>query len=73
MSNVTMIKSSMDVAATLRSIADNIDSGEYSSDSCTIILGSDVFHAGCVSDQQAASDAVFNMTFGIHKLMKATE
>lgn len=53
----------------LRNIAEGIEDGEYSGDDCTLIIGSDVFHLGCSDDAQAATDAVFNMTLGIHKLM----
>ena len=54
----------------LRNIADDVDSGDLPDDGCTVILGKEVFHLGCASDEQAATDAVFNMTMGIHRLMK---
>ena len=55
----------------LRNIANYVDSGELPSDNCTIIIGTEVIHLGNVSDEQAAADAIFNMTLGTHKLMKA--
>ena len=54
----------------LRNIADDVDSGDLPDDGCTVILGNEVFHLGCASDEQAATDAIFNMTMGIHRLMK---
>ena len=54
----------------LRNIADEVDSGELPDDGCTVIIGKEVFHLGPGSDEQAATDAVFNMTMGVHKLMK---
>jgi len=58
------------VSEGLRNIADDIDSGNLPDESCTLIIGTEVFHLGNVSDQQAGADAVFNLTLGIHKLMK---
>jgi len=60
----------LDVFEGLKNIADLAKAGEFPADTCTIILGTDVFHLGCASDSQAATDAIFNMTLGIHKLMK---
>jgi len=54
----------------LKNIANYVDSGELPDDNCTLIIGKEVIHLGCVSDEQAAADAIFNMTLGIHKLMK---
>ena len=54
----------------LRNIADGVDSGDLPDGDCTVIIGKEVFHLGNVSDEQAAADAVFNLTLGIHKLMK---
>jgi len=54
----------------LKNIANYVDSGELPDESCTLIIGTEVIHLGCVSDEQAATDAIFNMTLGIHKLMK---
>jgi len=54
----------------LRNLADDIDAGNLAGDGCTLIIGKGVFHLGPGSDEQAATDAIFNMTLGIHKLMK---
>lgn len=67
--NVVPIKQSIAIAETLRSIADAIDSGEYPATSATLVLDSLVFHMGPVSEQAAIQDAIWNMTFGIHKIM----
>lgn len=53
----------------LRYIADGIEEGRYDGTSVTVIAGSDVFHAGCIDKAQAAQEAVWNMTYGTHKLM----
>lgn len=58
------------VAEGLRNIANQVEEGELPDDGCTVICGSDVFHLGCVDDAQAAGDAVFNMTYGLHLLMR---
>lgn len=70
--NVTPIKPSINVAETLRQIADSIDSGEHDGECCTMVLDSkDVFSFGVgrVDDSRAAVEAVFDMTLGIHKLV----
>lgn len=54
----------------LRNIADQMESGEISAEECTVIAGIDVFHCGELDDGRAAESAIFNMTMGIHKLMK---
>jgi hypothetical protein len=66
------IKPSINVAETLRQIADSIDSGESDGECCTMVLDSkDVFSFGVgrVDDSRAAVEAVFDMTLGIHRLM----
>jgi len=70
--NVTPIKPSINVAETLRRIADSIDSGEHDGECCTMVLDSQhVFSFGKdrVDDNRAASEAVYDMTIGIHKLV----
>ena len=70
--NVTPIKPSINVAETLRRIADDIDSGGFEGMSCTMVLDSQhVFSFGKdrVDDNRAASEAVYDMTIGIHKLV----
>ena len=71
MGDVSMITPSADAAGSLRRIADEIDSGVYSANDWTVVGAGRVFHFGQVSDERAAEGAVFNMTFGIHKLMQA--
>lgn len=59
-----------EVAPTLRRIADDVEQGIYKGDA-TIIIGKEVFHVGKVHSDDAAREAIWNMTFGIHKLMRA--
>lgn len=70
MSNVIQIKPCVSSADTLRRIADMMDDGEVCSDSVTVITGVDVFQCGEFDDERAVENAVFNMTKGIHKLMR---
>ena len=65
------LRQNTNVPLALRNIADSIESGEIDVDDCTVIAGSDVFHIGTVSDSDAAEKAVWNMTYGIHKMMSA--
>lgn len=67
MSNI--IKFKPDAIDALRDIADLMEDGVIPCE-FTLINGTDVYHCGD-SDANAASDAVFNMTLGIHKLMAA--
>jgi hypothetical protein len=71
MSNVFQIKPCAVPQIALRNIADGMDSGEFCAENVTIIAGTEVFHCGCVDDARAAMEAVWNMTYGIHKLMNA--
>tara|TARA_Y100000782_G_C10009885_1_gene192368 strand:- start:14 stop:466 length:453 start_codon:yes stop_codon:yes gene_type:complete len=66
---VVPIKPSADAAQALRNIADRIESGELPNEA-TVVCGPEVFHAGQVDDARAATDAVFNLTVGIHRLMR---
>ncbi|MEE9459634.1 MAG: hypothetical protein V3V84_07725 [Candidatus Bathyarchaeia archaeon] len=66
---IVSIIPSINIADTLRRIAEDIDDGDISADNCTLIIGTEVYHLGPVCDDVAARDAVFNMTMGIHKLM----
>ncbi len=67
MSNIVKFKP--DAIDTLRIIADLMEDGVIECE-FTLINGTDVYHCGD-SEENASSDAVFNMTMGIHKLMKA--
>ncbi|MGH1470142.1 MAG: hypothetical protein ACRBCS_03055 [Cellvibrionaceae bacterium] len=69
MSNVIQIKPCGNAAHALRNIADMIDNEELCNE-CTVIVGSEVFHCGEIDDGRAAESAIFNMTFGIQKLMR---
>ena len=69
MSNVIQLFPLMDIANGLRAIADNIDDSEC--ESCTVVLGTEVYHLGTIDDITAASNAIWDMTYGIHKLMSA--
>ena len=71
MKNIVQIKPSTNLAVALRNIADAYEAGEYESKTCTLIIGVEVFHLGVFDDSQAAQNAVWDMTYGIHKLMKA--
>ena len=68
--NIIKLFPNQSISEGLRNIADDIDAGNLPDDGCTLIIGTEVFHLGSVSDEQAGADAVFNMTLGIHKLMK---
>ena len=70
--NVIELFKRVSVQDALRAIADGIDAGEFDGSECTLILGYDVFHIGTDKDDQAAANAVFDMQYGIHKLMAAT-
>ena len=61
-----------DVSTALRNIADGIDEGKFEDTGCTVICGTDVFYCGNVDDNTAATEAIWDMTFGIHRLMAAT-
>jgi len=69
MGTVVSIKPCANVSEALRNIADSIDDGDLVAEDCTLVIGTDVFHLGCVDDGKAAVDATFNLTLGIHKLM----
>ena len=70
MSNVVPIKSCAVAPIALRNIADGMESGEINATEVTIIVGTDVYHCGGISDERAAESAIFNMTLGIHKMMR---
>lgn len=67
--NVFHITPSMDVAATLRRIADDID--PESEDTCTLVIGADIYHLGAVNDERAVEQAIWNLNYGIQLIMKA--
>jgi len=53
----------------LRKIADAMEAGKYDDKEATLVVGDQIFHAGMVDDERASEQAIFNLTFGIHKLM----
>ena len=71
MGDVIHISGCLSASDSLRNIADAMDEGTYPDDGATVIVGSEVFRCGEVFDGRAAEQAIFNMTFGIHKLMNA--
>lgn len=70
MGDVFPIKACADVVATLRRIADDIESGDIEVDGVTIIAGSRIYHCGQVDDGRAAVNAVFDMTVGLALMMR---
>lgn len=54
----------------LRRIADLMESSEIIDDECTLVTGQEIWHCGG-SDNLVAARAVFNLQFGIHKMMTA--
>lgn len=71
MGEVLQLKPCVNVVTALRNIADGIESGELEADSITLISPPDIYHLGVFDDGAAAQDAIFNMTYGIHKMMNA--
>lgn len=70
MSNVITLRPKASVADALRNIADEFDSGKRDGQEVTLIIGLEVFHIGCDDDNEAAASAIFDMTFGLQKLMR---
>ena len=70
MSNVVNIKPNLNIPQGLRNIADAIDSGEIEATECTIVMGTEIFHLGCFSDENAAVNTIFDLTLGIQLMMK---
>ena len=69
MSNIVKLHPNTDIPQGLRNIADSIEMDDVGAEGCTVVIGLNVYHLGTHNDTQAASDAVFNMTYGIHRLM----
>lgn len=67
---IHQIKPCANAPQALRNIADKMDSGEFDIDNVTIIAGTDVFQCGEFDEGRAVENAIFNLTFGIQKLMK---
>ena len=60
-----------DIPEELRSIADQIESGEIEGDDCTVVIDREVFHLSSQSPELSVCQAVFNMSLGINKLTSA--
>jgi len=75
MGEVVHLRPADDVVAGLRYIADELESLPFKVPNATIIAGEEVYHLGrCGKEAMGIPEAVFNMNFGIHKLMSiATE
>ena len=68
--NVVHIVGNLDVPATLRRIASEIESDpDPQKHHATLIINDTVYHMGTVDHARAAEQAVWNMTYGIHKIM----
>lgn len=52
----------------LRSLADEIESGELDIKSLTMASDKHVFHLGDVNDEMSVKHGIFNLTFGIQML-----
>lgn len=66
--SVVQIKPCTNIPLALRNIADGYEAGEFEGD-CTVVIGTDLFHLGAFTDDKAVRDAVWNLTYAIHKLM----
>ena len=71
MGKVVNLKPVKDAPAMLRRVADRMEQGEISRDDCTLIVDGDVYHFGEMDDETAAQAAIFNMNYGIAKMMAA--
>lgn len=69
--NIRQLKPCGNAVLALRNIADQIESGEINAEECTVIVGAEVYHCGQHNDTIAVTNAVFNMVFGISKIMIA--
>ena len=68
--NVIELFPSGNIAQSLRNIADQIESGEIHCKNCTLIANLFVYQLGeGRDDREASATAIFNMTYGIHRLM----
>lgn len=71
--NVVHLYPMTDVAGGLRALADAYEQGHYEDSDCTIVIGADILQLGqSVNEERAVKDAIFNLTFGVHKLMYLT-
>lgn len=66
MTTPVLLRPHTDIQATLRRIADECTEDV---EDCTLIIGENIYHLGTANDAQAAQEAIWNMTYGINKLM----
>jgi len=69
---VLQIKPCANISIGLKNIVEQIESGDIEGDDCTLIIGDQVFHLGMFDDSESAVRAIWNMTYGINKLMSTT-
>lgn len=69
-SKVVPIKLCANAPDTLRMIAEQMENGKFATTSVTVIAGAEIFQCGEFDDERAVENAVFNMTMGLHKLMR---
>jgi len=71
-SNVINLHPSLDVAETLRHIADQIDAHEYAGNTCTMVLDSEyLYHFGRnLDDDIAVGAACYDLQLGTAILMR---
>ncbi len=67
--NIVPIVGAMDVPARLRELADKIEARNDPAVRVTMVIGGAVYCWGPVDNGKAAEGAIFDMTYGIHKLM----
>ncbi len=71
MPEVVLIADCLNVANTLRRIADDIDAGVYAGKSATLILDTALFHLGAASvhSDTAVREVVWDCTWALHAVM----
>ena len=67
MAIVNLYRSAPDM---LREIADRMESGDIIDTEATLVTGQEIYHCGG-PDEGSAGRAIFNLQFGIHKMMNA--
>lgn len=60
-----------DIPARLRSIADQLESGELEGDSCTILMGGEIFSLGIADDTHAVTSVLWDLKAAEFRLMAA--
>lgn len=71
MAEIIQLKPLANIPEALRKLADKIESGELEIDELTWVAPPYVGHLGSVNNHQSATSAVFNMTYGIQKMIDA--